>query len=60
MRIYKKTLSKWLSLSGIVKHCLYRFSLRKIAAFLGFEGDQGRIDCAVNFSTGELWVERAD
>ena len=30
----------------------YRFSLRKIAAFLGFEDHQGRIDCAVNFSTG--------
>merc|ERR1712083_786582 len=29
-----------------------RFSLRKIIDFLGFEEDQGRIDCATKFNTG--------
>ena len=30
----------------------FRHSLRKIAAFLGYKEDQGRMDCAIHYSTG--------
>ena len=35
-------------------HKIFRHSLRRIAEFLGFEEDQGRIECAYQHSTGKV------